>query len=77
MEDTLERGPIKPSVTKVMESCPFKISHLNFLHIHVHIVIGRYYTCKVSPANLLEGFGVSTVFVPQLSIMHIVDFNEI
>ena len=32
---------------------------------------------KVSPANLLEGFGVSTVFVPQLSIMHIVDFNEI
>ena len=32
---------------------------------------------KVSPANLLEGFGVSTVFVPQLSLMHIVDFNEI
>ena len=34
-------------------------------------------TCKVSPANLLEGFGVYTVFVPQLSIMHIVDFNDI
>ena len=34
-------------------------------------------SCKVSPANLLEGFGVPTVFVPQLSIMHIVDFNEI
>ena len=34
-------------------------------------------TSKASPANLLEGFGVSTVFVPQLSIMHIVDFNEI
>ena len=33
--------------------------------------------CKVSPANLLEGFGVSTVIVPQLSIMHIVYFNEI
>ena len=32
---------------------------------------------KVSPANLLEGFGVSTVFVAQLSVMHIVDFNEI
>ena len=29
---------------------------------------------KVSPANLL---GVSTVFVPQLSIIHVVDFNEI
>ena len=32
---------------------------------------------KVSPANLLEGFGVSAVIVPQLSIMHIVYFNEI
>ena len=33
--------------------------------------------CKVSPANLLEGFGVSAVIAPQLSIMHIVYFNEI
>ena len=33
--------------------------------------------CKLSPANLLERFGVSTAFVPQLSIMHIVYFNEI
>ena len=32
---------------------------------------------KESLANLLEGFGVSIFFVPQLSIMHIVDFNEI
>ena len=32
---------------------------------------------KLSPDNLLEGFGVSAVFVPQLSIMHIVYFNEI
>ena len=31
-------------------------------------------TSKVSPANLLEGFGVSAVIVPQLSIIHIVDF---
>ena len=39
------------------------------------------YKCRLvsnlSPANLLEGFGVSVVFVPQLSITHIVDFNEI
>ena len=33
--------------------------------------------CKLRPANLLEGFGVSAVFVPQLQIMLIVDFNEI
>ena len=32
---------------------------------------------KVSLANLIEGFGVSTVYVPQLSIIHIVGFNEI
>ena len=30
---------------------------------------------KLSTANLLEGFGASAVFFPQLSIMHIVDFN--
>ena len=35
------------------------------------------YISKVSPANLLEGFGVSTVIVPQLSVMHIVYLNEI
>ena len=34
-------------------------------------------TYKVSPSNLLEGLGVTTVCVPQLSIMHIVNFNEI
>ena len=33
--------------------------------------------CKVNPANLLERFSVSTVLVPQLSILLIVDFNEI
>ena len=33
--------------------------------------------CKLNPANLLQGFGVSAVFVPQLLIMHIVYFNEI
>ena len=32
---------------------------------------------KLSPANLFEGFCVSVVSVPQLSIMHIVDFKEI
>ena len=32
---------------------------------------------KLSPANLLELFSVSVVFVPQLSIMYIVDFNKI
>ena len=33
---------------------------------------------KASEASrLLEGLGVSAVFVPLLSIMHIVDFNEI
>ena len=32
---------------------------------------------KLSPDNLLEGFGVYSVFVPQLLIMLIDDFNEI
>ena len=41
-----------------------------YLTFHLKVI-------KVSPVNLLEGFGVSTVFVPQLSIMNIVDFNEI
>ena len=39
--------------------------------------LGDKETSKVSTANRLEGFGVSAVIVPQLSIMHIVDFNEI
>jgi len=47
----------------------------NFDHLVWVNVIGNF--SKVSPANLLERFSVSTVFVPQLSIMHIVDFNEI
>ena len=32
---------------------------------------------KLSPINLLEGFGVSTGFFPQLLMMLIIDFNEI
>ena len=32
---------------------------------------------KLSSANLLEGFSVSAVFVPQLPMMLFVDFNEI
>ena len=38
---------------------------------------GGPWASKVSQANLLEGFGVSAVIVPQVSIMHIVYFNEI
>ena len=41
------------------------------------IYIYLLFQCKVSPANLLEGFGVSAVIVSQLSIRHIVYFNEI
>ena len=32
---------------------------------------------KLSPANLIGGFGASAVFVSQLLIIHIGDFNEI
>ena len=43
----------------------------------VSVIVADITTSKLSPDNLLEGFAASAVFVPQLSIMHIVDFNEI
>ena len=49
----------------------------NSILTRVQFLEGQNQVRTKSPANLLDGFGVSTFFVPQLSIVHIVEFDEI
>ena len=50
-----------------------RCADINRLKFYISVYLQR----EAPPDNLLEGFGVSAIIVPQLSIMHIVYFNEI
>ena len=49
----------------------------NSILTRVQFLEGQNQVRTTSPANLLDGFGVSAFFLPQLLIMLTVDFNEI